>query len=127
MKQIKPQLNIVYRNWGISDKFNDGTIELNKHLDKYPKLKRSILAHELNHTNRPGFTRKDFIHDISSPDKIDMFALMTFVIKHPRSWIQFLPFYYHKQRGMVFDANMIIVYSTISVVILIALGIGFYI
>ncbi len=122
---MKQQLNIVYRNWGISDRFNDGTIELNKNLNKYPSLKRSILAHEIDHTNQPGFTRKDFLHDISSPDKIDMFEMMKFVIKHPRSWVQFLPFYYHKQRGLVFDANLIIAYSVIGTIAVVGLVIGF--
>ncbi len=124
---MEQQLNIVYRNWGISDRFNDGTIEINKNLDKYPKLKRAILAHEVDHTNQSGFTRKDFLHDISSPDKVDMFEMMKFVIKHPRSWFQFLPFYYHKQRGLVLDANMIIAYSVIVAMVGIGLGIGFYI
>ena len=124
---MKQQLNIVYRNWGISDRFNDGTIELNKNLNKYPKLKKAILAHEIGHTDQPGFTRKDFLHDISSPDKIDNFAMMTFIIKHPSSLVQFLPFYYHKQRGMVFDANMIIVYSVMGIISLIGVVIGFLI
>ena len=124
---MQQQLNIVYSNWGISDRFNDGTIEMNIHLNKYPKLKRSILAHEIDHTSQKGFNRKDFLHDISSPDKIDMFEMMKFVIKHPRSWIQFFPCYYHKQRGMIFDANMIIAYSVIGTIALIGIGVGLYI
>ena len=124
---MKQQLNIVYRDWGISDRFNDGTIEINKHLNKYPKLKRAILAHEIDHTDQSGFNRKDFLHDISSPDKIDMFEMMKFVIKHPHSLVQFLPGYYHKERGLVLDANMIIAYSIIGTIALIGVGVGLYI
>jgi len=53
--------------------------------------------------------------------------MMTFILKHPSSLVQFLPFYYHKQRGMVFDANMIIVYSVIGIISLIGVVIGFLI
>ena len=122
---MKQQINIVYRNWGISDRFNDGTVEINKNLDKYPRLKKSILAHEINHTEEKGFNRKDFLHDISSPDKVDMFEMMKFMVKHPRSWLQFLPFYFHKQRGLVLDANMIIAYVVIGIIIAIGFIVGF--
>ena len=42
---MKP-LRIIKRGYGIADRYPDGTIEINKHLDDYPDLKMAIIQHE---------------------------------------------------------------------------------
>ena len=58
------KLKIIYRNYGIADRFQDGTIELNENLDKYPRLKRAIIQHEIKHTINTRLNKKDFLHDL---------------------------------------------------------------
>lgn len=109
------QLKIVYRDYGIADKFSDGTIEMNKNLNKYPQLKKSILKHELEHSDDEGFTKYDFYHDLSATKDIDKLALLHFITRHPKSLVQFLPLYYSKRRGWIFDMNMTLIYLVMFV------------
>ncbi len=114
MKLIKmknQKLNIIYRDYGIADKFDDGTIELNRHLNNYPKLKRALILHEIKHTTNSNLNKKDFLHDLSSQEKINTLDLMKFMIRHPLSLVQFLPIYYTKKRGLIKDKNLIIIYT----------------
>ena len=61
---MNQELKIVYRDYGIADRFPDGTIELNRNLDKYPELKRAIIQHEVKHTNNPRVNKKDLLHHL---------------------------------------------------------------
>ncbi len=121
--EMKPKLNIIYRSYGIADRFDDGTIELNKHLEDYPALKRSIILHEVRHTNNPKLNKKDFIHDISMGEQIKTWYMIKFMFRHPLSLLQFLPFYYTKRRGWIIDKNLIIIYLFFGIIS--ALGIYF--
>lgn len=94
---------IVYRNYGLADRFPDGTIELNKHLNDYPELKKSILMHEARHTDNPKMNRKDLMNDLTSLNQYSMFALVKFMARHPLSIIQLLPIYKTKTAGWVYD------------------------
>lgn len=94
---------IVYRGYGLADRFPDGTIELNKHLNDYPELKRSILLHEARHTNNEKFNRKDLRNDLTSISQYSMYALVKFMVRHPLSMIQILPLYWTKTGGWTYD------------------------
>lgn len=118
------KLQIIYRNYGIADRFEDGTIELNRKLDKYPELKKALIQHELKHTNNPRINKQDFLHDLSSQDKIRTWDLMRFMVRHPLALVQFLPIYYTKERGIVKDKNLILIYSFFLIVSLIAVYFG---
>ncbi len=122
MEQNK--LNIVYRNYGIADRFDDGTIELNINLNDYPELKSSLIQHEIKHTNNPKLNKKDFLHDLSTRDKIRIVDLIKFMVRHPLALVQFLPIYYTKKRGLIKDNNLIVVYSFFLIVALIAIYFG---
>lgn len=119
------QLRIVYRDYGIADRFPDGTIELNKHLNDYPELKKKILIHEARHSRDDGLTKHDLMHDLTIGEQIGTFELMKFMIKHPKSLIQFSPVYYSKTRGLVYDLNNFIITGFLFAIIGIGLFIGF--
>ena len=101
-------MKLVYVEGGIANRFPDGTIEMNKHLKDYPKLHRAILDHELRHTDK-AFSKKDLINDFR-PSKISQKDMISFMIKYPKSLSQFLPFYWTKKHGFVYDINLIIFY-----------------
>lgn len=100
-------LKIVETNWGVANRF-DNEIEVNKNLSKYPELYKVVIEHELNHDNS-FFSMKDFKHDVMP--NINLFAVLKFMIRHPSSLTQFIPFYYNKQRGFVYDINLILIYA----------------
>ena len=87
------QLKIVYRNYGIADRFPD-CIELNKHLKKWPSLHKALIEHEARHTNRKGFTKEDLVHDLSTPNQLSTWKMMKFIMRHPFSLVQFVPVYW---------------------------------
>ena len=118
------QLKIVYRGYGIADRFPDGIIEMNKHLKDYPKLHKALRQHEARHTNNTKFNREDLIHDLSTPNQIDTWSMMKFMVRHPFSLVQFLPVYWTKKRGWIIDFNLIIGWCVLSSIILLGLWIG---
>ena len=118
------QFKIIYRNYGIADRFPDGTIELNKHLDEYPKLKASILQHESKHTSNQKFNRKDLLHDMTVIDQYNQWMLIKFMARHPLSLIQLLPLYYTKRRGWIFDQIAAIFWGVGLLAIILAIYIG---
>ncbi len=118
------KLKIISRGYGIADRFEDGTIELNRHLDKYPELKRALIQHEVKHTNNPKLNKHDFIHDLSTQDQIRTWDMIRFMVRHPFSLVQFLPLYYTKERGLVKDKNLMVIYSFFLVIGVIAIYFG---
>ena len=119
------QLKIIYRSYGIADRFPDGTIELNKHLDQYPDLKKSLISHEVKHTNRKKLNKQDFIHDLTTTHQISQWQMMKFIVRHPFSLVQFFPIYYTKRRGWLLDVNLVVIYSILAIIIGFGLLIGF--
>lgn len=107
-------VNISYVDHGLGNNYGE-IIELNKHLqeDKWKNLHKAILDHELKHTNAT-FTKQDFIADMteSKASKID---IVKFMFQNPKSFTQFLPFYYEKKWGFVYDINLIIFYLIFGV------------
>ncbi len=118
------QFKIVYRGYGIADRFPDNVIELNKHLKKWPTLHASLLQHEARHTNNKKFNKKDLIHDLSTPNQIDTFKMMKFIIRHPFSLVQFIPIYWTKKRGLIIDYNLIIIWFVVSLIVFLGLLFG---
>lgn len=119
------QLKIIKRNFGIADRFPDGTIEINKNLDKYPGIKKALIQHEARHSNKDGFTKHDLMHDLSTIDQFSQWEMMKFIVKNPLSLVQFFPIYYHfKRKDWIMDINLIIIYSILIPVLALAIWIG---
>ncbi len=118
------QLKIVYRNYGIADRFPNGIIELNKHLKKYPNLHKSLIQHEARHSNNERFNRKDLVHDIGTPNQINTWEMMKFMVRHPFSFMQFVPVYWTKKRGIIIDYNLILIWSGVCIIVFLGLLIG---
>lgn len=118
---------IVYRNYGLADIFPDGTIELNKHLNDYPKLKKALLMHEANHTNNQKFNRQDLMHDLTSLNQFSIFDMMKFMIRHPLSMVQILPVYWTKTGGWSYDEVSALYWGILSFVVIAGVSIGFLI
>ncbi len=121
---MEKQFKIIYRNYGIADRFDNDVIELNKHLIKYPDLHKSLIQHEARHTNNQRFNRKDLEHDLSTPNQIKTWKLTKFIIRHPLSLIQFVPVYWTKKRGLIVDYNLIVGWGVLLFIITLGLWIG---
>ena len=113
-------MKIEYIDHSIGNRFDD-TIELNVNLKKYPKLHRAILEHELGHDSGL-FSIKDLKHDLKH--SVSPFELMKFMIKNPKSLTQFLPIYFHRKYGLVYDLNMILIYMFIFSLIGVSIYLG---
>lgn len=112
-------MEVKYVPYGIANNF--GThIELNENLPKYPNLHAPILAHELSHTQEKGFTKEDLLVDIR-PVKLSYSELLKFMIKYPKTMVQFLPFYI-SNNTFIYDINMCITWGlTLAIT-----GLGLY-
>ena len=83
-------------NFGIACRIGD-KIYINKKLKKYPLLYASILIHETKHS--PGLENRDFALDIQNKElKGQKLTYWWFVITHPSSWVEFLPFWFYEGR-----------------------------
>lgn len=110
-------MEIIEIDHSIANRYEDH-IEINKDLKKYPKLYRSILNHELKHQNG-GFSMHDLKLDMY--ERVNNWEMAMFIFHHPKSLFQFVPFYYTRKKGFVYDSNLIILY--IILCSLISLGI----
>jgi len=108
-KELKHK--VIYTNSGLANVFDDGHIEINKKLLKYPKLHNYILKHELGH-------KKEF--DLSHEFKFgwEIIPLFFIFIFTPSMWVDLLPVQ-RKGKYIVYDLNMIILYSISSILIII--------
>lgn len=101
-------LPLVYVDHGIANNF--GThIEVNKHLRDYPHLLKPILEHEFAHTDKQ-VSMEDFKLDFMMTPALHYKNLFKFMIKHPKSFTQLLPLYWSKEKGIVYDFNLIVMY-----------------
>ena len=107
-------MQIQYVNHGIGNNFGD-TIELNENLKRWPRLHKAILDHELKHTDQV-FTKHDLMVDLTE-SKVNTKELIMFMFENPKSFSQFLPFYYTKNRGLVYDINLSITYMVVGILI----------
>lgn len=96
-------------DWGLANNF--GThIELHRDLPHHPDLAIPILRHEYEHTDK-AFSWKDFTLDLRRNKGINYIKLYSFMIRRPKTWVQFLPVYYMKDKGLVYDLNLLIIYG----------------
>jgi hypothetical protein len=98
-------VEVRYVDIGLANNFGD-YIEINEHLKGYPELHDAILDHELQHTDKV-FSKEDFLLDLA-PSKVDYWKLFKFMVIYPKTFLQFAPFYYQKDKGLVYDINLII-------------------
>ena len=112
------RLNIEYVSHGIGNNFGD-TIELNENLKKYPELHEKVLQHELAHTDA-FFSKHDLKLDLLNCG-FDQWEMFKFMLRHPKSFTQFLPFYFSRKRGFVYDVNLCIIY--LVTLLLVSLGV----
>jgi hypothetical protein len=117
-------MNIRYVDHSIGNNFGN-VIELNENLKKYPRLHRAIIQHELGHTNKL-FSKKDLALDLTE-HRVKTLDLISFMVHHPKSLYQFRPFYWDKNRGFIYDFNLILVETTLLLmfIIFIYLGVNF--
>lgn len=101
------ELKIEYVDSGVANRFSDGTIELNKKLKDYPKLRGQIIRHELNHTPNSKLNKKDFLHDVTITDQVNQWEVLKFMLTTPSSLSQILPLYYSSKRGWIMDINAV--------------------
>ncbi len=102
---MKP-IYLEFVNKGVGNRFDLGDhelIEMNDNLRKYPDLFYNVLMHELSHEDGP-YKPKDFAHDMKSKTP----GLFRFMIKHPLSFTQVMPFYWDFRRNkLVYDISVI--------------------
>ena len=100
------EIPIVKVNHGLANNF--GThIEVNKALFDYPYLLKPILEHEYSHTEK-SVSMEDFKLDFILPKALHTKQLFKFMLKHPRSFTQLLPFYWSfEKKKLITDFNLI--------------------
>lgn len=119
------RLKIRLTDWGVANNFGD-YIEMNRDLKKYPKLYKKILRHELSHSNDGKYRFKDFNADFLQRQNIKRWDLYSFMLKRPKTWIQFLPFYYQPSKGFVYDISRILVWLVVIYIIAFDMAIFLY-
>ena len=117
-------MNLKFVDWGIANNFGE-YIEIHKDLPKHPELYRPILNHELSHTDDKGFSWEDLKLDVKRIPNLNYWNLIKFMISRPKTWIQFLPVYYQRGKGIVYDLNQMIIASLFLTVISIELSLIF--
>lgn len=99
-------------DYGIACRIKD-TIYINESLKENPKLYEAILKHEKSHSS--GFEKKDIYFDIHNeeiqPYKKEYYL---FVLKHPKSWVEFLPVWIYES-NFVWNPMVTIVYFMTSI------------
>lgn len=103
---MSSDIEIVPVNYGIASNYGFA-IEINKKLDRYPKLKNKILAHELKHTSG-SYSKDDFKNDFQSKDSY-FFDTLKFCIKNPEGFINFFPlmYSYHFKQWTINQSSLI--------------------
>ena len=112
---IKKKPKIVLVDYGLANNFGD-RIEINKDLKRYPKLYNYVLKHELSHTDKD-FSMQDIKNDLKINIPISL-KLLSFIIRRPKIWYEFLPIYKRKNK-LIYDINLIFSYILIIILILI--------
>lgn len=96
---------VRYVDWGLANNFGD-YIEVHRDLKSHPQLLYPILKHEHGHDD--GTFWSDFKLDFIKGTKVPRWEMFKFMLKRPKTWIQFLPVYYAKEKGFVYDVNKIL-------------------
>ena len=115
-------MDIKYVDHSLSNRF-ENHIEINRNLKNYPKLLQPILEHELSHSDKP-WSIEDFKLDFVSNNNINHWELFKFMLKHPKSFYQLLPIYYSKEKGFVYDVNLIIMFIILFSIFILTIYFG---
>lgn len=99
------KIKIKYTDYGLANFFGD-YIEINKAFKHNKKLRDYVVKHELGHSKK-----FDLLHEFKIDFRI-MPSLIGFIIKHPSTWIDFIPIQIRKKK-IIYDLNLIILYSFI--------------
>lgn len=93
-------MKIKLYKWGIASRQGD-TIWINNKLKKQdPLLYKAILQHEKYHSS--GLTWNDVWLDLSNESiKPLKKRYYQFILSNPRSWIEFLPFWFYEGRLVI--------------------------
>lgn len=108
-------MKVLYCNKGIANFYGD-YIEINKKFKYNKPLRDYVIKHELGH-------KKEF--DLPHEFKIDwkiMPSLLFFVLTTPSMWWDFLPVQ-RKEKRIVYDLNLLILYGLIIISIIILIKI----
>lgn len=90
---------IKYLNHGIACRIGDD-IYINKRLLDYPNLFKRILLHEKAHSS--SFNRDDLILDLDNSHLEGVKReYYNFILTHPSSWTEFLPFGFYEKRFII--------------------------
>ena len=89
--KMQKQIKIIQTNNGIACRIGD-TIYVNKNIKEYNEnLYNAILEHELSHSS--SYNLKDIKIDLINPHIKNMkFQYYKFILTHPSSWTEFIPF-----------------------------------
>ncbi len=90
---------IEYVEWGLGNRIDD-VIELNSKLKECPELHDLVLNHELRHFSGERFV--DF-------DQGWNWKLFWFVLAHPKTWVQFLPFWI-RGKTILYDLPLLLLW-----------------
>jgi hypothetical protein len=86
-------------NYGIACRIGDN-IYLNRKLENYPLLYDTILSHEFSHSS--GFNKNDLLIDLNNKHlKGYKKEYYSFILTHPSSWTEFLPFGVYKNKFVI--------------------------
>jgi len=87
---IKP-IRIKYSRWGLASRAGN-LIILHKGLKnaKYALLRRYLLEHELQHSNKEAGWG-DVWHDLKSSWQVEQLLVFWYVLLHPGAWVMYSP------------------------------------
>lgn len=105
----KKQKKIIYCQFGLANSYFD-RIELNYKLKDKERLRDYLIKHEQGHIDS-----FDLPHEFNIDWKM-MPSLLWFVFTTPSSWVDFLPVQI-KNKRLIYDLNMLILYSIIIIII----------
>lgn len=107
----KKQIKVRYCKYGLANFYGD-YIEINQKLKYNKPLRDYIIKHELGHSNKFDLNYEvyDGIKLITKPHTA--LSLMGLYITTPSTWTDLLPVQY-KNKKIVYDLNLLILYSFI--------------
>lgn len=123
IQMIPKPIEIRFVDFGLANNFGD-FIELHRDLRNYPNLMLAILWHEIKHEEGE-WNLKDLAHDLTPNEGLKAWDVWKFMIKRPKTWIQMLPIYYQRDKGIVIDKSRIFIYSFLFIVFVLELAVVF--
>ena len=104
---------VTYIDYGLANFYEDH-IELNRKLgeERYKDIRDYVMKHELGHKKE-----FDLKHEFDYSNLKILMKLWYFVLKHPKTWIDFFPIQY-KNKALIVDYNQILQYLMIIFLII---------